>query len=167
MIDLDEVLAFATEAHTGQLRKYTGDDYIVHPIAVSELVKIHGGSLDQQAAALLHDVVEDTDYTLADINANFGHDIATLVQWLTDTSKPEDGNRAIRKGIDADRLGRAPVEAQFVKVADLIDNTRSIVEFDPSFAKVYLKEKSILLSKMTKVHDSSLFTVAYHQLEIF
>jgi len=167
MIDLDEVLAFATEAHTGQLRKYTGDDYIVHPIAVSELVKIHGGSLEQQAAALLHDTVEDCDVTLDDIEKEFGTDIASLVYWLTDTSKPEDGNRAIRKAIDAERLGNAPVEAQFVKVADLIDNTKSIVEFDSSFAKVYLREKSVLLSKMTKVHDSSLFTLAYHQLEMF
>jgi len=167
MIDLDEVLAFATEAHSGQLRKYTGDDYIVHPIAVSELVKTHGGSQAQISAALLHDTVEDCDVTLDDIKQKFGTEIADLVYWLTDTSKPEDGNRAIRKSIDAERLSNAPIEAQFVKVADLIDNTRSIVEFDPSFAKVYLKEKSILLSKMTKVHDSSLFTVAYHQLEIF
>ena len=166
MIGLDEVLAFATEAHSGQLRKYTGDDYIVHPIAVSELVKTHGGSEAQFAAALLHDTVEDCDVTVDDIKQKFGTEIADLVYWLTDTSKPEDGNRAIRKAIDAERLGNAPKEAQFVKLADLIDNSKSIVEFDFSFAKVYLREKSILLSKMTKVHDSSLFAMAHSQLEM-
>ncbi|MCP4870626.1 MAG: HD domain-containing protein, partial [Proteobacteria bacterium] len=97
---LADVLAFATEAHKGQKRKYTGEDYIVHPISVSALVKKHGGSEIQQAGALLHDVVEDTQYTLADINANFGSQVATLVKWLTDTSRPEDGNRKTRKEID-------------------------------------------------------------------
>ena len=94
-VDLKSVFHFANLAHKGQKRKYTGEDYIVHPISVARLVEKHGGSLDQQAAALLHDVVEDTSHTLADINALFGHDIAELVRWLTDTSKPEDGNRAV------------------------------------------------------------------------
>lgn len=164
MILLKDVLDFATLAHEGQVRKYTNDPYIVHPIAVADLVERHGGSEAQIAAALLHDVVEDTPHTLADINANFGHEIATLVQWLTDTSRPEDGNRTIRKGIDRDRLANAPAEAQFVKVADLIDNTRSIVEYDPSFAKVYLSEKHDLLTAMTKIHGSSLFSVAQKQI---
>ena len=70
-----DVFHFAKTAHDGQKRKYTGEDYIVHPMAVSKLVKEHGGSKVQQAAALLHDVVEDTQYTLADIHANFGHEL--------------------------------------------------------------------------------------------
>ena len=164
MILLDNVLEFATKAHTGQLRKYTGDDYIVHPVAVADLVERHGGSEAQIAAALLHDVVEDTDTTLNDIKEKFGEEIADLVYWLTDSSKPEDGNRATRKAIDAARLADAPAEAQFVKVADLVDNTRSIVEYDPSFAKVYLVEKQNLLTKMTKIHSSSIFIVAQQQI---
>ena len=67
---LKDVLEFAAKAHAGQRRKYTGDDYIVHPIAVAELVKEHGGSHPQQSAALLHDVVEDTNHTLADMIDN-------------------------------------------------------------------------------------------------
>lgn len=164
MLLLENVLDFATIAHEGQRRKYTDDPYIVHPIAVADLVQRHGGSEAQVAAAMLHDVVEDTHYTLADINANFGHEISTLVEWLTDTSKPEDGNRKIRKGIDRDRLANAPAEAQFVKVADLIDNTRTIVKFDPAFARIYLSEKHDLLTAMTKIHGSSLFFVAQKQI---
>lgn len=165
MLDLDKVLEFATLAHTGQKRKYTYDPYIVHPIAVSETVKKFGGSPAQIAAALLHDTVEDCDVTIEDIKENFGTEVADLVYWLTDTSSPEDGNRAVRKAIDAERLGNAPVEAQFVKLADLIDNTGSIVEHDANFARTYLREKAILLTKMTKVRDSSLFAKAHSQLE--
>jgi len=165
MILLKDVLAFATKAHEGQVRKYTNDPYIVHPIAVADLVERHGGSEAQIAAALLHDVVEDTTVTLDIVEATFGTEIADLVYWLTDSSKPEDGNRATRKAIDAKRLSRAPAEAQFVKVADLIDNTRSIVEHDPSFAQVYLSEKHDLLLGMTKIHGSSIFLVAQKQIK--
>jgi (p)ppGpp synthase/HD superfamily hydrolase len=154
------VLQFAIKAHEGQVRKYTGEDYIVHPIAVADMVKRHGGSEDQQCAALLHDVVEDTPYTLADINANFGHDIATLVKWLTDTSMLGDGNRRIRKGIEAKRLAEAPAEAQFIKLADLIDNSLTIFRFDPAFTKQFKKEMTHLVKVMTKVVGSSLWIEA-------
>lgn len=154
------VLEFARVSHEGQVRKYTGEDYIVHPMAVADMVERHGGSEVQVCAALLHDVVEDTQYTLADINANFGHEVTTLVQWLTDTSRPSDGNRRIRKAIDADRLSKAPAEAQFIKLADLIDNSETIFRFDKSFAKQFHKEMTHLVKVMTKVHGSSLWIEA-------
>ena len=163
---LRDVFQFAVEAHKGQKRKYTGEDYIVHPMAVCRIVERHGGSEDQQAAALLHDVVEDTAYTLADINANFGHDIATLVQWLTDTSKPEDGNRAIRKAIDRKRLAEAPAEAQFVKLADLIDNSKTIFVFDKGFTPMFKAEMALLVKDMTKVVGSSLWEEAQKVLSM-
>lgn len=156
-IDIKSVFHFANLAHKGQKRKYTGEDYIVHPMSVARLVEKHGGSLDQQAAALLHDVVEDTPHTLADINALFGHDIAELVRWLTDTSKPEDGNRAVRKGIDRDRLAQAPAEAQFIKLADMIDNSVTIQIFDKPFAKLFMAEMKQLVDSMHKVAGSSLW----------
>jgi len=159
-INLTDVFHFANVAHKGQLRKYTGEDYIVHPMAVLRMVEKHGGSEVQQAAALLHDVVEDTSYTLADINANFGHDVATMVKWLTDTSKPSDGNRAIRKEIDRKRLADAPAEAQFVKLADMIDNSKTIFTLDKSFAPLFKKEMGLLVDSMTKVVGSSLWIEA-------
>ena len=101
------------------------------------------------AAALLHDVVEDTDVSLEDISIKFGPDIADLVSDLTDVSKPEDGNRATRKALDRAHTARASAAAKTIKLADLISNSRSIVEFDPHFAKVYLKEKALLLGVLT------------------
>ena len=157
---LQQVFHFAIEAHKGQKRKYTGEDYIVHPMAVCRIVERHGGSEDQQAAALLHDVVEDTAYTLQDIHVNFGHDIATLVQWLTDTSKPEDGNRTIRKEIDRKRLAEAPAEAQFVKLADMIDNSKTIFILDKALAPIFREEMGLLVDAMTKVEGSSLWIEA-------
>lgn len=163
-MDLDRVLQFATLAHAGQKRKYTGDDYIVHPVAVAQIVRDFGGSVDQQAAALLHDVVEDTDVTIDQVRDAFGDRVADLVGWLTDVSVPSDGNRAVRKAIDCAHSADAPADAQFVKLADLMDNTKSIVDHDPQFARVYLKEKALLLSAMTKVQDTALFKAVSQQI---
>ena len=58
-------------------------------------------------------------------------------------------NRARRKEIDRQRLSQAPGWVQTVKVADMIDNTSTIVEYDPKFAKVYLEEKRLLLAELT------------------
>ena len=154
------VLDFAVKAHAGQTRKYTGDDYIVHPMAVADMVEKHGGDEVQVCAALLHDVVEDTAFTIDDIRDNFGDDIAIMVRWLTDTSQPSDGNRRIRKGIDAKRLAEAPAEAQFVKLADLIDNASTIFRFDKAFSKQFHKEMTHLVEVMTKVHGSSMWIEA-------
>ena len=160
-----DVLKFATEAHAGQSRKYTGDDYIVHPMAVAELVRKHGGDKVQVAVALLHDTVEDTSVTNVDIAHLYGAPVARLVYWLTDTSQPSDGNRAIRKGIDADRLAKAPAEAQFVKLADMIDNADSIFRHDPGFAPQFTKEMSHLVEIMDKVHGSSMHALAIRVLK--
>jgi (p)ppGpp synthase/HD superfamily hydrolase len=146
-----QVYAMAAHASVKQVRKYTGEPYIVHPAEVAKIVAgVPGSTPDMVAAAWLHDVVEDTGCTFTDIHMAFGIDIATLVGWLTDVSKPEDGNRAVRKAIDREHSAMAPAEAQTVKLADLISNSRSIVQHDPAFAKTYLEEKRLMLEVMTK-----------------
>ena len=92
--------ALAAHAAVGQKRKYTGEDYIHHPVQVANIVYSRGYSDEMLAAAYLHDVVEDTQVTIELIKKEFGKCIATLVEGLTDVSKPEDGNRAARKEID-------------------------------------------------------------------
>jgi (p)ppGpp synthase/HD superfamily hydrolase len=143
---------FATAAHYAvkQTRKYTGEPYIVHPAEVVRIVSQYGYTDEMLAAAWLHDVVEDTGVTSDVIYYEFGPIIGRYVQWLTDQTKPEDGNRATRKKMDADRLSMAPPEVQTVKYADLISNTRSIMEHDVNFGKIYVKEKAYLLSVMDK-----------------
>ena len=142
--------AFATHAHAGQVRKYTGEPYINHPAAVVEIVRSVPHTPEMIAAAWLHDTVEDCDVAFLDIVRVFGMEVAALVDHLTDKSKPSDGNRKARKEIDKANLANAPADAQTIKLADLIDNTTSVVERDPSFAVVYLREKAALLEVMTK-----------------
>jgi (p)ppGpp synthase/HD superfamily hydrolase len=160
---LDEVLKFATKAHGDQKRKYTNDPYIVHPIAVSEIVKTVAHTDEMVAAALLHDVVEDTDVTLDQIKDKFGSKVAELVGWLTDISRPEDGNRKTRKTLDREHSAEAPADAQTIKLADLIHNTKSIAKHDPHFWKVYKQEKIALLGVLTK-GDSALRKIAQEQV---
>jgi (p)ppGpp synthase/HD superfamily hydrolase len=147
----------------GQLRKYTYEPYIVHPAEVAGIVASIGGTESQIAAAWLHDVVEDTGVTIEVIRAEFGDEIATLVGWLTDVSRPEQGNRAHRKAIDRAHTAAAPGAAQTVKLADLISNTRSIVAHDAKFAETYLSEKRELLKVMTK-GDPVLLARAHEQI---
>lgn len=146
-----QVYAMAAHAAVKQVRKYTGEPYIVHPAEVAKIVSgVPGATPEMIAAAWLHDVVEDTGCTFTDIHMAFGVDVATLVGWLTDVSKPEDGNRAVRKAIDRAHSAEAPYAAQTVKLADLISNSRSIVQHDPKFAVTYLEEKRMMLAVMTK-----------------
>lgn len=139
--------SFATKAHEGQTRRYTGEPYIVHPIAVANMVKDIMGieREDMICAALLHDTVEDTDTTNADIAREFGAEIAELVNMLTDVSRPEDGNRAVRKNLDLIHLSTASPDAQTIKLADLIDNSRTIIQYGKGFTPIYMVEKRALL----------------------
>ena len=150
MTVVKKALEFATEAHRGQVRKYTGEPYIVHPIEVMELVKQVIDDPEMQAAALLHDVVEDTPVSINEIKDEFGPRVAALVSDLTDVSKPEDGNRALRKELDRQHTAKASPDAKTVKLADLISNGKSIIKDDPHFAKVFMKEKAALLDVMTE-----------------
>ena len=152
MTIVERARVFATAAHSAvaQLRKYTGEPYIVHPAEVVRIVSTVAHTDAMLAAAWLHDVVEDTGVTNEVIRAEFGDEVAELVGWLTDVSRPEHGNRAHRKALDRAHSAAAPAEAQTVKLADLISNTRSIMAHDVAFAKTYLEEKRLLLAVMTK-----------------
>lgn len=152
---IDFAYRFAKQKHeeVGQVRKYTGEPYIVHPVAVAQIVASVDQGVDLIAAALLHDTIEDTNTTYEELrDVGFGHPIAQLVVELTDVSKPEDGNRARRKEIDRQHTAQASPWAKTVKLADLIDNTRSIVLHDENFAKVYMREKQLLLEVLTEGH---------------
>lgn len=158
-------LNFASYAHDGQRRKYTDDPYTVHPIMVARLTNMADGATEAMIdAALLHDVVEDTDATIDDILDVFGYETADLVRWLTDELTPADGNRAERKQSYAIRFGDAPAAAQTIKLADMIDNTNSICVHDPKFAPSYLAEKRFMLGFLTK-GDARLMTLAKRTLD--
>lgn len=152
---IQKALLFAQQAHGAQLRKYTHTPYIIHPINVAHLVTAYGGTENMVIAALLHDVVEDTPVTLEAIRQEFGPEVAFFVKGLTDTSvllglPPGRVPRHVRKKVDRDSLAECWPEVQTIKLADLIDNSMSILAFDPGFAKTYMEEKQELLKVLTK-----------------
>lgn len=149
---LKKALEFGAKAHAGQVRKYSGKSYFhEHCVAVARRVKAQGGDEDMIIAALLHDTVEDTATTLPEIHKEFGARVCSLVAQLTDVFTSEAYpklNRAARKKLEAERLGEATPDAKLIKRCDMADNTSSIVENDPGFARVYLAEKAYLLECM-------------------
>jgi (p)ppGpp synthase/HD superfamily hydrolase len=155
---------FATAKHQGQERKYTGEPYVVHPQEVARIVSkvepVGYNNSNLIAAALLHDVVEDTDTTLEEVALLFGRPVANIVEMVTDVSTLADGNRAFRKNMELEHIKKANWEGQTLKCADLISNTRSIVTHDPDFAVVYMKEKRRTLDAM-KLADPRLMKCAW------
>ena len=143
---------FATYWHEsiGQKRKYTNEPYINHPESVVNIIKEINASEAMICAAWLHDVVEDTPCNISLILSEFDPVVGGLVHELTDKSRKSDGNRETRKKIDRENLANASNEAQTIKLADLIDNTSSIVMHDINFAKVYLREKELLIDVLTR-----------------
>lgn len=147
---IDQAIAFAATAHAGQRRRYTGEPYVLHPIEVMQLVREHDRDWTENmlVAALLHDVVEDTSVGPLAIERRFGNAVRVLVDELTDEftfEKYPDMNRKARKKAERERLGAISAPGQSIKLADMISNTRSIAQHDPGFAKVYLREKALLL----------------------
>ncbi len=151
-----QILDFATKAHEGQKRKYTGDDYIVHPIAVSNLVSEITNDDSIIYAALLHDVLEDTSVDHEELRVflfkilYFPHakKVLDMVVELTDVFTHEafpDLNRAKRKALECTRLSGVSEEAKLIKRMDILHNTISITKHDPKFSKLFLKEKRELL----------------------
>lgn len=160
---VERAVDFAVKAHGNQLRKYTGEPYAVHLAAVARIVASVPHDENMLAAAWLHDVLEDTEASFEELKAVVGQDVASLVLWLTDY-KTSAGNRATRKAYDRDRLASSPAAAKTIKLADLIDNTPSIVEHDKKFARVYLDEKALLLPALMG-GDATLWARARETLE--
>lgn len=155
---------FAKNAHKDQKRKYTFEPYINHPVEVMQIVSTVPHTEEMLAAALLHDVVEDCGVNILEISKQFGHITALYVHDLSDVSCPEDGNRAERKEIDREHTAQAYPEAKTIKLADLISNSRSIVKHDKDFARVYIKEKELLLEVLTE-GDATLYAQAKQIVE--
>lgn len=151
---IERALIFAFRFHAGQKRKYSGDPYVVHPITVADIVGEHTGRDDLVAAALLHDVIEDCDVVADELVVLFGREIAGIVVELTDVYTKEDypdKNRKARKRLEASRLALASQEAQIIKIADMLDNSRHMDPTD-EFVDVYADEKTYLLDLIGSAH---------------
>ena len=153
--------AYAKNKHRScnHLRRYTNDPYEIHLEAVAEMVEQVGGSPEMVAAAWLHDVVEDTDATFLELERQFGAVITRFVRELTDVSSRGDGNRKARKAKDRWHIEQSSPASKTIKLADLINNARSIIEHDSKFAAVFMNEMRLLLDVLTD-GDRHLFAEA-------
>jgi (p)ppGpp synthase/HD superfamily hydrolase len=136
---------FMIGAHGEQRRKWTNEPYAVHPLRVMRMVDLWllndhftAQREDVLVAALLHDVLEDTDTTGQQIQQHFGPRVLAYVEGLTDRAK---GVRAERARANAERIARQPPWVQAIKCADIADNVPSVRRHDPDFARVYVREK--------------------------
>ena len=123
---LERAYAVADKWHTGQMRK-SGDPYITHPLAVATILADIGMTEPTLVAALLHDTVEDTAYTLEELRADFGDEVAALVDGVTKLDKVQYGDSAqaetIRKMIVA--MSR-DIRVLVIKLADRLHNMRTL-----------------------------------------
>lgn len=118
-------LAVASDAHAGQIRNGSGGKpYIEHPVAVADLLERHGFGEEVLAAALLHDVVEDSETTVAELRERFGDPVAALVDALSDDESISD-YRA-RKREHRARVAAADGDALAIYGADKLTNARTL-----------------------------------------
>ena len=172
---LEKVRDFADQSHGDQRRKYTPERYIVHPIRVMKMCADYTKELPVLAAALLHDVLEDTpvgeedirDFLRTIMTAEQASQTTELVVELTDIytkSAYRHWNRRKRKAKEAARIQQASGKAQTVKYADIIDNTNDIVGNGDGFAVVFLRECRTVLKKMDK-GNSELYAQALSSVD--
>ena len=132
---IERAFQFAKEAHKG-VRRRSGEPYIMHPIAVARIASREIGlGSTSICAALLHDVVEDTDYTVDDIEQHFGSKIAQLVDGLTKLSGGIFGDRA---SVQAENFRKLlltmseDIRVVLIKMADRLHNMRTLGSMAPN-----------------------------------
>lgn len=172
---LQAITVFADNAHDQQMRKYTPERYIVHPVRVMNMCMEYTDDVCILAAALLHDVLEDTPVTAEEIETylvgKIGADNAKrtlkLVEELTDEyvkDKYPALNRHARKMKEIERMVLISADAQTIKYADIIDNCSEIVAADKDFAKVFVYECRTKLQRLNK-GDERLYRRAMQAIE--
>jgi guanosine-3',5'-bis(diphosphate) 3'-pyrophosphohydrolase len=123
---IERAYEVAAQQHAGQVRK-SGDPFITHPLAVTTILAELGMNSETLCAALLHDTVEDTEYTLAELRREFGDDVATLVDGVTKLDKVKYGDAAeaetVRKMVVA--MSR-DIRVLVIKLADRLHNMRTL-----------------------------------------
>ena len=133
--------------------KYSDEEYVTHPIRVSERVKGYTQDENVVAATILHDVLEDTDVDESTLREIFGDKITDLVVELTNPSKELDlteTSRAERKAVDREHLLHVSDEAKLIKLLDRIDNLNDLGGWPGKknkFKELYANE-SLLLAEV-------------------
>ena len=123
---IEYAIYFATKAHKGQRRKIEDIDMIFHPFTVGMLLQRNNCEEDVVAAGILHDVVEDTEYTFGDIKNEFGEKI---MQHVYDASEPDKSLEwEDRKKHTIEHIKKAPLGSKLIVACDKISNLEDLYE---------------------------------------
>jgi GTP pyrophosphokinase len=125
---LERAYAMAKTAHQGQ-RRQTGDPYVTHPLIVATMLAEYGMDQATIAAALLHDVIEDTPVTLADLVADFGDETAALVDGVTKLDRIKFSSKAEQQAATIRKMAIAmsrDIRVLLIKLADRLHNMRTL-----------------------------------------
>ena len=140
---IQKAIQFAAEAHKGDFRKGNHLPYIVHPMEVMGLVRRMTDDCEVIAAGALHDVVEDTPYTVDDIRERFGDRVAKLVDLESENKRPDRPKSEtwrIRKEESLLHDKDAPIEAKYIMLADKLSNMRATLrDFQKDGHKIWQK----------------------------
>jgi len=145
----EKALEFAIKHHKGQYRKISNFPYIWHPISVAKNVQENKISKNIQllmTAALLHDLVEDTNVTLEIIAKEFGFKVASIVEELSSDKEKikEVGKTEYLK----DKMTKMSSYALVIKLSDRLDNIKDLSDAKPDFKEKYTKETSEILTHL-------------------
>jgi (p)ppGpp synthase/HD superfamily hydrolase len=146
---LYNAIQLAKEVHTGQVRNYTKEPFFHHPWRVMTTLSLRYNDTREAVlcAAILHDSVEDhpDKITIQGIRYCFGNEVVTIVQELTNTEDKSE-IRSIRKRKNVQRLGNVSQEAKIIKLADRLDNIKSVLRYgEAGYVKLYIQETNDLL----------------------
>ena len=129
---LQKAYVFAGKAHKGQVRR-SGEPYLSHPLEVADYLADMRLDKTTLVAALLHDVLEDTDATAADIRENFGKEVAALVEGVTKISRVQEVSPEVRRAETIRKIILAmtdDIRVIFIKLADRIHNLKTLRHLD-------------------------------------
>lgn len=149
---IDKALAFAAEMHYGQQRKFTHDPYIEHPIQTAEFLKQMFSDIVEEdtAAALLHDVIEDTKIPEEVVRTTFGDQVTDLVLELTinEEEKREKGKKAYL----TEKLNEMSEKAFNIKIADRLSNVIGLLDIriNNEFVHWYIEETEHILNNLNR-----------------
>ena len=169
---LDRAIEFAVHAHSGTERRGKGFPYVIHPLEAMAIAATMTSDQEILAAAVLHDVVEDTEITIDEIRTQFGDRVACLVD--TESDRLGEGlDWRSRKEDSLRRLKKATYDEKIVAIGDKLSNMRAIARDYTTMGEVFwdrfhIKEKSVhgwryhaLLDALSDLSD----TYAYQEFE--
>lgn len=162
---LEKAALIAFEYHGEQLRKFSNELYVNHCLRVASLVGDYTDDDDLVAAALLHDIIEDTPLTFSELEKNFGNNITELVKELT--SDPSELVKIGKKVYISNKFNTFSNEALIIKILDRLDNLTDLINSNATlqFVKTYVSDTDYIIDNINRellpVHKELFYNLSF------